>query len=230
MNDLPPHQGDSFHQDDDAPAPTVRILVCDDHPVVRAGIMALLDTADGVEVVGQASSGAEILRLVAQVPADLVLMDLQLSTDPSALQGAAVTAEIRSHPGAPHVLVLTNYDTDADIVAAIEAGAAGYLLKDAPPENLLDAIRKAAVGESALAPTITSRLMQRVRTPVTKLSPRELEVLEKVAQGASNAVIARELFLSETTVKSHLVHVFDKLSARSRTEAVAKARELGVIR
>lgn len=209
---------------------TVRILVCDDHPVVRAGIVALLGTAHGFEVVGQASNGEEILDLVTRIPADLVLMDLQLSTDPTAVQGAAATARIRSQPDAPNVLVLTNYDSDADIVAAIEAGAAGYLLKDAPPEDLLDAIRKAAAGESALAPAITSRLMQRVRTPVTKLSPRELEVLEQVALGRSNAVIARELFLSETTVKSHLVRVFDKLSVRSRTEAVAKARELGIIR
>lgn len=209
---------------------TVRILVCDDHPVVRAGIVALLSTAAGFEVVGQASSGEEILQLVDQVPADLVLMDLQLSSEPGAVQGAAATAEIRSRAGAPNVLVLTNYDSDADIVAAIEAGAAGYLLKDAPPEDLLAAIRKAAAGESALAPTVTSRLMERVRTPVTKLSPRELEVLEKVALGQANAAIARELFLSETTVKSHLVHVFDKLSVRSRTEAVAKARELGIIR
>lgn len=209
---------------------TVRILVCDDHPVVRAGIVALLGTAHGFEVVGQASNGEEILDLVTHVPADLVLMDLQLSADPTAVQGAAATARIRSQPQPPNVLVLTNYDSDADIVAAIEAGAAGYLLKDAPPEDLLDAIRKAAAGESALAPTITSRLMERVRTPVTKLSPRELEVLEQVALGRSNAVIARELFLSETTVKSHLVRVFDKLSVRSRTEAVAKARELGIVR
>lgn len=209
---------------------TVRILVCDDHPVVRAGIVALLGTAHGFEVVGQASNGEEILDLVTRIPADLVLMDLQLSADPTAVQGAAATAHIRLQPDAPNVLVLTNYDSDADIVAAIEAGAAGYLLKDAPPEDLLDAIRKAAAGESALAPAITSRLMQRVRTPVTKLSPRELEVLEQVALGRSNAVIARELFLSETTVKSHLVRVFDKLSVRSRTEAVAKARELGIIR
>lgn len=208
----------------------VRILVCDDHPVVRAGIVALLGTATGLDVVGQAASGEQILQLVGEVPADLVLMDLQLGNEPGAVQGAAATAEIRSHAGAPNVLVLTNYDSDADIVAAIEAGAAGYLLKDAPPEDLLAAIRKAAAGESALAPTVTSRLMERVRTPVTKLSPRELEVLEKVALGQANAAIARELFLSETTVKSHLVHVFDKLSVRSRTEAVAKARELGIIR
>lgn len=210
--------------------PTLRLLVCDDHPVVRAGIAALLDAADGFEVVGQAASGEQILRLVQDVPADLVLMDLQLGNSPETLQGAEATARIRSQPGAPHVLVLTNYDTDADILAAIEAGASGYLLKDASPDDLLMAIRKAAAGESALAPTVTSRLMERVRMPVTKLSPRELDVLHQVAMGNSNAAIARELFLSETTVKSHLVHVFDKLDVRSRTEAVVRARELGIIR
>lgn len=210
---------------------TVRVLVCDDHPVVRAGITALLATDDGIEVVGEASTGEEIVRLATEVPAELVLMDLQLGSDPSVVHGAEATRRIRA-AGAdgPHVLVLTNYDSDADVVTAIEAGASGYLLKDTPPEQLLDGIRRAAAGETALSPEVTAMLMQRMRTPGVSLSARELEVMEAVADGLSNAQIAARLFVSESTVKTHLVHVFEKLGARSRTDAVAKAREAGLIR
>lgn len=210
---------------------TVRVLVCDDHPVVRAGITALLATDDGIEVVGEAATGEEIVRLAAQVPAQLVLMDLQLGSGAGVVHGAEATRRIRSSgPDAPHVLVLTNYDSDADVVTAIEAGASGYLLKDTPPDQLLDGIRRAAAGETALSPDVTAMLMQRMRAPGVSLSARELEVVEAVADGLSNAQIAARLFVSESTVKTHLVHVFEKLGARSRTDAVAKAREAGLIR
>ena len=144
--------------------------------------------------------------------------------------GADATAEIkRTMEKPPHVLVVTNYDTDADILGAIEAGALGYLLKDAPPEELLAAVRSAAEGDSTLSPTVANRLMTRVRTPRTSLTPRELEVLKLVASGSSNREIGRTLLLSEATVKSHLVHIYDKLGVRSRTSAVAAARKQGVL-
>lgn len=210
---------------------TVRVLVCDDHPVVRAGITALLSTDDGIEVVGEAATGEEIIGLAVDVPADLVLMDLQLGSGDGIVHGAEATRRIRAAgAGAPNVLVLTNYDSDADVVAAIEAGASGYLLKDTPPDQLLDGIRRAAAGETALSPDVTAMLMKRMRTPTVSLSVRELEVVEAVAAGLSNSQIAARLFVSESTVKTHLVHVFEKLGARSRTDAVAKAREAGLIR
>lgn len=209
---------------------SVRVLICDDHPVVRAGIVALLATADHIEVVGQAGGGEEIVRMAAEVPADLVLMDLQLGNAPGAVHGPEATRRIRAAAGAPHVLVLTNYDSDADVVAAVEAGAAGYLLKDAPPEELLAAVRRAAAGETALAPEVGSKLLARMRAPETSLSQRELEVLDAVAEGLANAQIAARLFVSTSTVKTHLVYIFEKLGARSRTDALAKARAAGLIR
>ncbi|HLR44094.1 MAG TPA: response regulator transcription factor [Brevibacterium sp.] len=210
---------------------TVRVLVCDDHPVVRAGITALLATDEGIDVVGEAATGEDIVRLAADVPADLVLMDLQLGGGDGVVHGAEATRRIRGGgAAAPHVLVLTNYDSDADVVTAIEAGAAGYLLKDTPPDQLLDGIRRAAAGETALSPDVTAMLMKRMRTPAVSLSMRELEVVEAVADGLSNSQIAGRLFVSESTVKTHLAHVFEKLGARSRTDAVARAREAGLIR
>ena len=144
--------------------------------------------------------------------------------------GVEATAQIRSSMSTPpKVLVITNYDTDADILGAIEAGAVGYLLKDAPPQELLDAVHSTAEGDSALSPIVADRLMTRVRTPRTSLTPRELEVLQLVAAGASNRQIGQDLMLSEATVKSHLVHIYDKLGVRSRTSAVAAAREQGVL-
>ena len=144
--------------------------------------------------------------------------------------GADATAAIkRNVANPPNVLMVTNYDTDADILGAIEAGAVGYLLKDAPPAELLAAVRSAASGDSTLSPVVANRLMERVRTPRTSLTPRELEVLKLVAGGSSNKDIGNQLFLSEATVKSHLVHIYDKLGVRSRTSAVAAAREQGVL-
>ena len=204
----------------------IRLLLSDDHPVVRAGIRALLESEADLRVVAEAATAEDAVRLAAASDVDLVLMDLQF---PGAMQGAEATRRIRSRGDAPHVLVLTNYDTDADILGAIEAGASGYLLKDAPPAELVAAVRAAAVGESALAPAVSSRLTAS-REAVDRLTVREAEVLSLVAEGRSNRDIGRELFLSEATVKSHLVHIFTKLGVGSRTAAVARARELGVIR
>lgn len=205
----------------------IRIVIADDHPVVRAGIRALLDAEDDLEVIREAATADDAVLLAAELAPDLVLMDLQFADGP---RGAEATRRIRALDDPPHVLVLTNYDTDADILNAIEAGASGYLLKDAPPDELVAAVRAAAAGESALAPVIAGRLMARMRAPLTSLSTRELEVLELVAEGASNTDIAARLHITEATVKSHLVHVFTKLDVGSRTAAVSAARTRGLLR
>ncbi|WP_022890160.1 response regulator transcription factor [Agromyces italicus] len=204
----------------------IRLLLVDDHPVVRAGIRAMLESETDLEVVGEAATAEDAVRLATAAAVDLVLMDLQF---PGALQGAEATRRIRAVPGGPRVLVLTNYDTDADILGAIEAGASGFLLKDAPPDTLLAAVRAAAVGEQALAPGLSSRL-DASQASGERLTVREAEVLALVAEGRTNREIGKALFLSEATVKSHLVHIFTKLGVGSRTAAVARARELGVIR
>ncbi|GAA4057844.1 MULTISPECIES: response regulator transcription factor [Agromyces] len=205
----------------------IRLVLSDDHPVVRAGMRALLEAEPDLHVVAEASTAEEAVSLATTPGVDLVLMDLQF---PGRLQGVDATRRIRATPGAPRVLVLTNYDTDADILGAIEAGASGYLLKDAPPGELVAAIRAAAAGESALAPAVASRLDASQRSADQRLTVREAEVLALVAAGSTNREIGQALFLSEATVKSHLVHIFTKLGVGSRTAAVAKARELGAIR
>ncbi|MET7741259.1 response regulator transcription factor [Streptomyces sp. NPDC005385] len=206
---------------------TVRLLLADDHPVVRAGLRAVLSAEPDFEIVAEAPTAEEAVDRAGAGGVDVVLMDLQFGTG---LHGAEATAAITARPGAPRVLVLTTYDTDADILAAVEAGACGYLLKDAPPEELSAAVRTAASGHSALAPAVADRLMDRMRTPAAALSRRELEVLELVKDGLSNQQISKKLFLSQATVKSHLVHVYAKLGVDSRTSAVAAATERGVIR
>ncbi|AFU05532.1 response regulator transcription factor [Nocardia brasiliensis] len=204
----------------------IRLLLADDHAIVRAGLRALLDGGDDLTVVGDVSTAEAAVAFCATTAVDLVLMDLSFGPGRS---GADATAELRALPQPPNVLVVTNYDTDADILGAIEAGACGYILKDTPPAELLAAVRAAAAGESVLSPAVASKLMTRVRRADTTLSPREIEVLRLVADGRSNREIAKELFLSETTVKSHLVHIYAKLGVRSRTSAVARAREQGAI-
>jgi DNA-binding NarL/FixJ family response regulator len=203
-----------------------RVVLVDDHPVVRGGLRALL-TASGVEVVGEAATVDEAVAVVRQSRPDVVLMDLQLADGGD---GVTATVAIGALPTPPRVLILTTYDTDADILRAVEAGAAGYLLKDAEPQVLLDAVAAAARGETVLAPQVATRLMARVREPASDLSSRELEVVRLVADGLANRDIARRLFVSEATVKSHLVHVFTKLGVASRTAAVAAARERGLLR
>ncbi|WP_286961502.1 MULTISPECIES: response regulator [Arsenicicoccus] len=206
---------------------TVRVLVVDDHPVVRAGLRALLAVDAQVDVVGEAASGEEALVVARARRPDVVLMDLQLG---AGLDGVAATRALRADPDGPRVLILTTYDTDADIVRAVEAGAAGYLLKDTPPATLVAAVERAARGETVLAPRAAEVLVGHMRDPRPALSDREAQVLARVAAGHSNREIARELLISEATVKTHLVHVFDKLGVDSRTAAVAVAREQGLLR
>ncbi|MDV9191509.1 response regulator transcription factor [Streptomyces sp. SR27] len=206
---------------------TIRLLLADDHPVVRAGLRAVLDTEPDFAVVAEAATAERAVELAAAGGVDVVLMDLQFG---SGMHGSEATAAITAVPGGPKVLVLTTYDTDADILAAVEAGASGYLLKDAPPEELAAAVRTAAAGQSALAPAVAHRLMDRMRTPAEALTKRELEVLQLVGEGLSNQQISKALFLSQATVKSHLVHIFAKLGVDSRTAAVAAATARRLIR
>ena len=211
----------------------IRVLLADAHEIVRLGLRAVLESADDIEVIGEVATAEAAIAAAQAGGIDVILMDLRFGPGVEGTRlatGADATAEIkRTMEKPPHVLVVTNYDTDADILGAIEAGALGYLLKDAPPEELLAAVRSAAEGDSTLSPTVANRLMTRVRTPRTSLTPRELEVLKLVASGSSNREIGRTLLLSEATVKSHLVHIYDKLGVRSRTSAVAAARKQGVL-
>ncbi|MEV8638752.1 response regulator transcription factor [Streptosporangium sp. NPDC051023] len=203
----------------------IRLLLTDDHPVVRKGLRAVFDQAADMTVIGEAATGEEAVRLAPR--ADVVLMDLRLGTG---MSGAESTRLIGQLQNPPRVLVLTTYDTDGDIFAAVEAGAAGYLLKDAPTDDLLDAIRAVARGETILAPPVAARLVTRMRSPRASLSPREAEIVALVADGLSNRRIARELFISEATVKSHLVHIYAKLEVDNRTGAVTVARRRGLLR
>lgn len=205
----------------------IRLLLVDDHPVVRAGLRAVLTAADGIEVAAEAASADEAVRRARALDAlDVVLMDLRLG---EGADGVEATARIRALPHPPRVLILTTYETDNDILRAVQAGATGYLLKDAEPDALVRAIRSAAAGETVLAPMVASRLLDRMQAPATALTPRELEILERVAQGESNRQIARASAISEATVKSHLVHIYSKLGVDSRTRAVLAARERGLL-
>ncbi|MGW6896759.1 response regulator [Streptomyces sp. NPDC054919] len=205
----------------------IRLLLADDHPVVRAGLRAVLETEAGIEVVAEAPTAEDAVARAAQGDIEVVLMDLQFG---KGMNGAEATAAITARPRAPRVLIVTTYDTDADTLRAIEAGATGYLLKDAPPEDLAAAVRTAAAGRTTLAPTVADRLMNRLRTPGTTLTRRETEVLALVAVGLSNQAIGNRLHLTEGTVKSHLARIYVKLGVDSRTAAVATATELGLIR
>ncbi|MFB6551495.1 MULTISPECIES: response regulator [unclassified Streptomyces] len=207
---------------DTGPAP-VRILVCDDHVVVRAGLLALLDSAPGIEVAGEAGTGEEALALAARLAPDVVLMDLQLG---EGIDGVETTRRLTRAGGtAPHVLVLTTYDTDADITRAIEAGATGYLLKAERPEELFAAIHAAAEGRTALSGPVASRVMANMRSPRPSLTDRERDILAQLATGLGNREIARALFISEATVKTHLRRIYDKLGVDTRAGAVAVAKE-----
>ncbi|GAA1939342.1 response regulator transcription factor [Streptomyces durmitorensis] len=206
------------------PAPPVRLVVCDDHIVVRAGLLALLGSAPDIEVVGEAGTGEEAIALAAKLTPDVVLMDLQLG---EGMDGVEATRHITSSatPRPPHVLVLTTYDTDADITRAIEAGATGYLLKAERPEELFAAIHAAAQGRTTLSPPVASRVMARMRKPLPTLTDRELDILAQLSHGLGNRDIARALFISEATVKTHLGRIYDKLGVDTRAGAVAVAKE-----
>ncbi|WCN83936.1 response regulator [Micromonospora sp. LH3U1] len=205
----------------------IRLLLADDHPIVRAGLRAVLETEPGITVVAEAATAEEAVTRAGHGDIDVVLMDLQFG---KGMSGAQATAAITARPGAPRVLIVTTYDTDADALPAIEAGATGYLLKDAPPEDLAAAVRTAATGRTTLAPAVADRLMSRLRDPRTALTGREIEVLTLVADGLSNQAIGSRLHLTEGTVKSHLVRIYTKLGVESRTAAVATATQLGLIR
>ncbi|AWN28920.1 MULTISPECIES: response regulator transcription factor [unclassified Streptomyces] len=202
----------------------VGVLLCDDHAVVRAGLLALLSSAPGIEVIGEAASGEEAVALAAALRPDVVLMDLQFG---SGIDGVEATRRIArpDDPGSPHVLVLTTYDTDADIARALDAGAAGHLLKAERPEELFAAIRAAAEGRSTPAAPVAHRVLAQMRSPRPTLTDRELDILRRLARGLSIREIARALATSEATVKTQLGVLYDKLGVNSRTAAVSVARE-----
>jgi DNA-binding NarL/FixJ family response regulator len=204
----------------------IRVLIADDHPVVRAGLQGMLLGQPDIQVVGEAVTGAEAIAMTEQFRPNVVLMDLRMPE----LDGVSATVRIRERQPQTHVLVLTTYDGDADILRAVEAGATGYLLKDTPRDDLFRAIRAAAKGESFLTPAVATRLIGRVKAPVEdSLSDREVEVLTLVAQGASNKGIAKQLWISEATVKTHLIHIFGKLGVSDRTAAVTVGLERGIL-
>jgi DNA-binding NarL/FixJ family response regulator len=205
----------------------IRVVLVDDHPVVRAGVRALVDAQDDLDVVGEAADSSQAVAVVGETQPDVVLMDLSLGGGPG---GAETTRLVRELPSPPNVLVLTTYDTEADVLEAVDAGASGYLLKDAPPEELFRAIRGTARGETVLAPSVANRLLQRAASPTPKVSPREVEILRLLARGLGNKEMARELLVSEATVKSHLSHIYTKLGVDTRAGAVATAIERRILR
>jgi DNA-binding NarL/FixJ family response regulator len=210
------------------PSDPIRVLIVDDHPVVRDGLRGMFDRCDDVSVVGEAADGREAVDRALALGPDVILMDLRMpGTD-----GVTAIRELAARDVASKVLVLTTYDTDSDVLPAIEAGASGYLLKDASPAELERAIRTAHEGGTVLAPSVASLLMDRVRRPAATagpLSDRELEVLALIAKGRNNREAAAELFISEATVKTHLMHVYAKLKVNDRAAAVAAAYERGLL-
>ncbi|MCW3818211.1 response regulator transcription factor [Micromonospora sp. DR5-3] len=205
----------------------LRLILVDDHPVVRAGLRALLGGRPDMAVVADAATADDAVRQAAALRPNVVLMDLQLGTG---ADGVAATERLLALPDPPRVLVLTTYDTEDDIIRAIEAGATGYLLKDCPPEELFRAVHAAAAGQTVLSPPVAARLMDRMRAPRTTLSTREVEILTLLARGHANKEISQRLFISEATVKTHLVHIYAKLGVDSRTAAVHAAVERKLIR
>ena len=209
---------------------TITLLIVDDHPVVRDGLRGMFAADPAFTVLGEASNGIEAVELALDLDPDVVLMDLRMPGG----GGVEAIAELTRRAARARVLVLTTYDTDSDTLPAIEAGATGYLLKDAPRDDLFAAVRAAAEGRTVLSPAVASRLVTRVRTPAAPppddtLSARETEVLTLVAKGTSNRAIAAELFISEATVKTHLTHIFAKLDAKDRAAAVATGYERGIL-
>lgn len=205
----------------------IRVVVVDDHPVVRDGVVATISAAPDLEVVGQAEDGPTAVQVTAALAPDVVVMDLRMPGG----GGVEAVREMKAQGLTSDVLVLTTYDTDSETVAAIEAGATGYLLKDCSAETLVGAIRSTAAGETVLSPAIATRLASHVHNPIRRanLSVREREVLVLVARGTPNRSIARKLFISEATVKTHLTHIFEKLGVSDRASAVATAYELGIL-
>ncbi|MFI7027023.1 response regulator [Micromonospora sp. NPDC049900] len=205
----------------------IRILIADDHPIVRNGLRGAFADLPDVEVAGEAANGREAVAEAVRLDVDVVLMDLRMPE----MNGVQAIAALAQTAPSIHVLVLTTFDSETDVLPAVEAGATGYLLKDTPPEDLIRAVRAAHRGESVLAPSAASQLMGRVRKPTgLALSKRELEVLQLVADGASNREAARLLFVSEASIKTHLQHVYDKLGVRDRAAAVGEGYRRGLLR
>lgn len=204
----------------------IRLLIADDHPIVRDGLRGMFDADPGVDVVGMAEDGARAVELAVALEPDVVLMDLRMpGTD-----GLTAIRDLTTRGVPARVLVLTTYDTDSDVLPAIEAGATGYLLKDAHADELSRAVRAAARGESVLAPSVATKLMGRVRGPAREpLSRRELDVLALIARGSTNKECATRLFISEATVKTHLLHIYAKLDVNDRAAAVAAAYDRGLL-
>ena len=203
----------------------ITLLLVDDHPVVRDGLRGMFAAAPGFTVLGEASSGVEAVEMVFRIDPDVVLMDLRMPGG----NGADAIAELTRRGTRARILVLTTYDTDTDTFPAIRAGATGYLLKDTGRDELVHAIRTAARGEAVLSPSVATRLLGQVRTPVDALSARELEVLKLIADGTTNREAATKLFISEATVKSHMLHIYAKLGVKDRAAAVAEAFRRGLL-
>ncbi|GLY69797.1 response regulator [Amycolatopsis taiwanensis] len=204
----------------------IKLVIADDHPVVRDGLSSMFAADEGFEVLGEAADGAEAVQLARTLEPDVILMDLRMP----GMDGVAAITELARQGNAARVLVLTTYDTDSHVLPAIEAGATGYLLKDAPRAELLRAVRAAARGEAVLSPSVAARLMSRVRKPAAgPLSERELEVLGLVAAGNTNREAAARLFITEATVKSHLLNIYAKLGVNDRAAAVAEAFNRGLL-
>jgi DNA-binding NarL/FixJ family response regulator len=211
----------------------IRVMIVDDHPVVRNGLIGMFEGEAGFEVVGDAGDGAEAVRRAGALAPDVILMDLRMPE----MDGVTAISALAAAGSPARVLVLTTYDTDSDVLSAIEAGATGYLLKDAPPAELFRAVRSAASGEAVLSPSVATRVVGQMRgaggsvsSPAAEpISARELEVLELVARGASNRDAAARLFISEATVKTHLMHIYSKLGVNDRAAAVAEAFDRGLL-
>ncbi|TDD21148.1 response regulator [Nonomuraea diastatica] len=208
------------------PAGPIGLLIVDDHPVVRDGLSSMFARDPEFEVLGEAADGAEAVRLAQALRPDVILMDLRMP----GMDGVSAIRELAERGSEARVLVLTTYDTDSHVLPAIEAGATGYLLKDAPRDELSRAVRAAARGEAVLAPSVAALLMNRVRAPVPgPLSPREVEVLQLVASGATNREAAARLFLTEATIKSHMLNIYAKLGVNDRAAAVTEAFNRGLL-
>ncbi|MET9269816.1 response regulator transcription factor [Kribbella sp. NPDC003557] len=208
-----------------------RVVIADDQALVRTGFRMIL-SARGIEVVGEAANGVEAVDAVRRLHPDVVLMDIRMPT----MDGLEATRRILSTPTTCRILILTTFDLDQYVYAALAAGASGFLLKDVTPEHLASAVRLVTTGDALLAPSITRRLVERFATPaptlhrdLSTLTPRELEVLTLMGQGLSNAEIATALTLSEATVKTHAARIFAKLTLRDRSQAVVLAYETGLI-
>jgi DNA-binding NarL/FixJ family response regulator len=206
---------------------SIRLLIVDDHPVVRDGLRGMFAGDQDFDVIGEAADGTEALALADLLRPDVILMDLRMPD----VDGAMAIERLSERENPARVLVLTTYDTDADVLPALKAGATGYLLKDSPRAELFRAVRAAHRGESVLAPSVAARLVTQLRTPAEDaLSDRELEVLALIAQGETNRGTAARLFISEATVKTHLLHIYEKLDVNDRAAAVARAYERGLLR